>query len=67
MYFACISVYAPHICSTHRGQKRALDSLGIHYCEVLVGAGNPTWSSGETARALIHWANFPATIGFQKL
>ena len=32
---ACMHVYVPHVCSAHRGQKRALDPLELELQEVV--------------------------------
>jgi hypothetical protein len=44
--FACMLVCTPHACSSHRGQKRALNPLELESHKVLsthVCTGNPTW------------------------
>lgn len=40
MVFACIYACAPHVCSVHRGQKKALDSLEL---ESLLIVSHGSW------------------------
>lgn len=45
--FACMYVNTVHVCSAHRDQKGALDSLELEFYKVVsyhVGAENQTWA-----------------------
>lgn len=66
-YFMCMSVLPPvcvcttYVRSANRGQKRALDSLGLEFQTVVV-LGIESTSSTRATRVLNHWDNFPAYI-----
>lgn len=58
-YFAGMDVYAPHVCSAHRSQKRAADPLEEMVEVPQVGDGTESRSSARTSTHN-HWSISPA-------